>query len=142
MIRYALRCKQNHDFESWFQSSDAFDKLSSRGLVVCTHCGSSDVAKAIMAPSVTAGPPASAPKPEGSPSASALEKKLRALRKDVEENYAYVGDDFVRQARDMHLGDAPARPIWGEATPDEARALLEDGAPVAPLPVRPKQKSN
>lgn len=74
--------------------------------------------------------------------ASALEEKLAALRRHVEETSDYVGTDFATEARAIHLGEAPERPIWGEARPDEARALVEEGVPVAPLPFMGKARAN
>jgi len=176
MIRYALKCAEGHGFESWFQSAEAYDKLLSAGLVACTHCGSVEVDKALMAPRLrpsreadapqtdaggtaseaTAGGPSApaphAPKaPPHGPSqqaaslsapASELEAAITALKKQVEANSDYVGKDFVKQARDMHLGDAPARSIHGEAKPEEARALIEEGVPVLPLPFAPTRKIN
>lgn len=158
MIRYALRCPDDHRFESWFQSADAFDKLLSRGLVACTACGRTDVEKAIMAPRVAAKgnravateAAAETPAPEAAAPAGAvdadkakiLHKMLSEMRAHVEKNATYVGGSFAREAREQHLGDAPERPIWGETSPDEAKSLLEDGVPVAPLPFMPRQKTN
>ena len=70
------------------------------------------------------------------------EKAVKALKEHVEKNSDYVGKDFARQARDMHVGDAPERPIWGEAKPDEAKKLIDDGINVAPLPFVPSRKTN
>ena len=138
MIRYALRCDKGHDFDGWFRSAEGFDALSAAGRVGCSVCGSAAVAKALMAPAV---PPRAAP--EGSPlapSASKLEEALRELRRHVEENSDYVGDSFVTTARAMHEGKVPDRSIHGEASPDDARKLIEDGIPIAPLPFRATRK--
>ena len=139
MIQYSLRCAEGHRFDSWFQSADTFDKVHAAGHLACVVCGSDEVEKALMAPRVNAGteaqPPLSAPK---TPAEQALER----LRRHVEESSDYVGKSFVREARAMHLGEVPERPIWGEARGDEARALIEDGIPVAPLPFTPTRKSN
>lgn len=138
MIRYALRCDKGHDFDGWFRSAEGFDALSAGGQVGCSVCGSTAVAKALMAPAV----PARAA-PEGSPlgpPASTLEEALRELRRHVEENSDYVGDSFVTTARAMHEGEIPERSIHGEASAGDARKLIEDGIPVAPLPFRAARK--
>lgn len=146
MIRYTLKCSSDHRFESWFASAEAFDKLHGAGLVACPDCGGSDVAKTLMAPGVrtaraeTGTPPAAAPALRSDP--SPLEQKLVALRKHVEATSDYVGVQFATEARRMHDGEIPHRPIYGEAKPKEARQLIEDGVPVAPLPFLPSRKSN
>lgn len=138
MIRYALRCDSDHGFESWFGSAEAYDRLRSVGQVSCPDCGSTAVEKALMAPNVAAArdpAPLSAP---ADPRAAALAE----LRRRIEENSEYVGMQFAAEARRMHEGDAPERAIYGEARPDEARRLIEDGIPVAPLPFLPKARAN
>ncbi|MCK0149397.1 DUF1178 family protein [Marivita sp. S6314] len=144
MIQFTLKCDKDHRFDSWFQSSDAFDKLLSAGMVTCAVCGSSDVAKAMMAPRVsTKDSDAPVPaKPKLSEPASPAEQALAELKKHVEKNSDYVGKNFASEARAIHSGDAPERPIWGEARGDEAKKLIEDGVPVAPLPFTPTRKSN
>lgn len=162
MIRYALKCAEGHGFESWFQSAEAYEKLLGTGMVACTHCGSTKVEKALMAPRVRPGrKAASAPASETSPDtvpaapkqvaptptslstpSNELEAAISALKKQVEANSDYVGKDFVKQAREMHLGDAPTRSIHGEAKPEEAKALIEEGVPVLPLPFAPTRKTN
>jgi hypothetical protein len=147
MIRYALKCANGHSFESWFQSADAYEALSARGMVSCAICGGTEVAKALMAPRVSAAdeaPPPPEPAPERPLSAPAhpAEQMLRALRDHLQKNSTYVGARFTQEARAMHLGDADARAIHGEATPAEARALIEEGVPIAPLPILPPDKTN
>ncbi|MEY4984726.1 MAG: hypothetical protein RIR62_2992 [Pseudomonadota bacterium] len=151
MIRYALKCADDHAFESWFQSAAAFDALQAQGHVTCPLCGSARVEKALMAPAVRPAPadaPAKAPAPAqgGRPNltapATAVEEALAALRRQVEENSEYVGMNFAAEARRIHDGDAPERSIYGEARPDEARKLIEDGVPVTPLPFLPPRKAN
>ena len=143
MIRYNLKCDQDHGFESWFQSADSFDDLSSKGLVECPTCGSKAITKSLMAPKVQGtkkskkvDPPVSGEK-EKSP-----ETALAELRKQVEENSEYVGMNFASEARAIHSGDSPERAIYGEARPAEAKSLIEDGVPVTPLPFAPKRKMN
>lgn len=133
MIRYALRCKDGHAFESWFASADAFDGLAERGLLSCAVCGSAEVSKALMAPKVAgAGAP---------PDRAEVEKKLAALRQKVEAEATYVGPRFAAEARAIHEA-GQEKPIYGEANAAEAKALIEDGIPVAPLPFLPKAKVN
>jgi len=140
MIRYTLRCDKDHEFDSWFQSSDAFDRLAGAGQVACVHCGSDKVTKAPMAPAVAHGE-AGAERPLARP-ASEVEAALAAMRRQVEEHSEYVGMEFVSEARRIHEGDAPERSIYGEARMDEARRLIEDGVPVAPLPFVPNRKAH
>jgi len=143
MIRYALRCPKDHDFESWFQSADAYDALRGAGHVSCPVCGATEVEKSLMAPAVRparrAGEPA---KPTLSQPQNDVEAALAELRRQVEANSEYVGVNFVAEARRMHEGEIDQRSIYGEAKPEEARALLEDGVPVAPLPFMPPRKAN
>ncbi|WP_170351392.1 MULTISPECIES: DUF1178 family protein [Ruegeria] len=151
MIQYALKCSNGHTFDSWFQSAAAYDKLASTGMVTCAVCGCADVEKAIMTPRVRPAREAVAktiaPMPEAetidvAAPAPDIEKVLAELRRKVEENSDYVGKDFASEARKIHLGDAPERAIYGEAKPDEAQALIDDGVPVAPLPFVPSRKTN
>lgn len=134
MIRYALRCDQGHDFDGWFRSSEAFETTRAAGHVACTQCGSARVEKSLMAPAVAAKQP--------KPAVNPVEAALHALRRQVEANSDYVGLKFADEARAMHEGRLPARAIHGEARPEEARKLIEDGVPVAPLPFIPRQKAN
>jgi len=134
MIRFHLKCDENHEFESWFQSGDAFDKHVAAGMVNCTSCGSAKVSKSIMAPAVSTSSDIIAPKP--------TENAIAALRDKVEANSDYVGKGFAREARDMHDGVAPERPIYGEANLQDAKKLVDDGIPVVPLPFMPRKKTN
>jgi hypothetical protein len=164
MIRYALRCERGHTFESWFQDSSAFDAQVKRKLVSCPACDSVKIEKAIMAPRVVAKKgrqraepapvpttPAPAPAPAESPAATptpllmAQERELRAklkeLRDHIVKNADNVGERFPNEARKMHYGDIEHRPIYGEASPDEARALIDEGVEVSPLPVLPDDRN-
>lgn len=144
MIRYALKCGEGHSFESWFQSADAFDALAERGLLACAICGAADVSKAMMAPRVSVDDVAKAPtddRPLSTP-AHPAEAALRAMREHVEKTSTYVGGNFAREARAMHVGDVPEKPIYGQAGPEEAKALIEDGVPILPLPGVPGDKAN
>ncbi|WP_457646433.1 DUF1178 family protein [Profundibacter sp.] len=145
MIRYSLKCENDHRFESWFQSGPAFDKLYAAKMVACPTCASTSVEKAIMAPRVrTARKAAQAPQPDTplTTPQNDTERAIAELKSQVEANSEYVGMEFATQARAIHDGDAPERPIYGEAAPEEAKKLLEDGVPVAPLPFIPGRKTN
>lgn len=144
MIKYSLKCDAGHTFESWFASAAAYDGLRAAGHLACLECGSSRVDKAIMAPRVSTADTARDDRPADVPQVSQqdMETAIAKMRAEVEKNATYVGDDFAREARDMHLGDVPDRPIWGEANLQDAKALIEDGVPVAPLPFVPTRKVN
>lgn len=137
MISYTLKCAQGHEFDSWFGSAADFDALSQGGHLSCAVCGSTSVEKSLMAPRVSTPKPA--PRSLSAP-ADEKETALADLRRKVEETSDYVGTDFATQARAMHEGTAPERPIYGEAKLDQAKALVEDGVPVLPLPFAPKRK--
>ena len=133
MIRFRLTCDNDHGFESWFASNAAYDGLKAAGQLECPVCGSRKMDKALMAPAVASTPAAPAPP---------TPETLAAWRRHVEETSDYVGLEFVAEARAIHEGTAPERPIWGEARLDEARKLLDDGVPVAPLPFVPRSRTN
>lgn len=137
MIQFSLKCADDHRFDSWFKSSETFEKLLSAGMVSCTTCGSTDVQKALMAPKVR-----DSKKKSPSLTPDEQERALAALKKQVEQNSEYVGMNFAKEARDIHEGASPERAIYGEAKPEEAKKLIEDGVPVAPLPFVPGRKTN
>ena len=156
MIRYTLRCEKDHAFESWFQSSSAYDSQVKRKLVTCPACGSAKVEKAMMAPRIVgkkgrekaAPAPAAETVPAVSESTSlmmAQERELRAKLKELRDHIVKtadnVGERFPNEARKMHYGDIEHRPIYGEASPEEARALIEEGVEVSPLPVLPEDRN-
>ena len=156
MIRYALICNRKHDFEAWFNSSADYDKQAKRGLVTCPVCNSAKIEKTIMAPRVSGAKkrgaaPAqqpSAPAPEVpapvamvSPQERELRKKLRELREHLVKNADYVGQKFPEEARKMHYGETEHRSIYGEASPDQAKELHEEGIEFHPLPVLPDERN-
>jgi hypothetical protein len=142
MIRYALKCAKDHAFESWFQSAAAYDALTKGGRLSCPVCGSDQVEKSLMAPAVRAPRGEAMPERPLEAPGSEVEAALAELRRQIEQNSDYVGLNFAAEARRIHAGDVPVRAIYGEARPDEARALIEDGVPVAPLPFIPGRKTN
>ena len=157
MIRYNLRCDASHAFESWFQSSSAYESQEKRNLVSCPACGSTKIERAIMAPQIVSkkkdrtgpapGAAASteAAAPSSTPLVMAQERELRAklkeLRDHIVKNADNVGERFPNEARKMHYGDIEHRPIYGEASPEEARSLLDEGVEVSPLPVLPDDRN-
>jgi hypothetical protein len=162
MIRYALRCERDHQFESWFQDSAAYDQQVRRKLVSCPVCDSVRIEKAIMAPGIVskkgreraepveqaAAPAKPAPAPvahEATPLVMAQELELRAklkeLRDHIVKNADNVGDRFPNEARKMHYGEIEHRPIYGEASPEEAKSLIDEGVEVSPLPVLPEDRN-
>jgi hypothetical protein len=154
MIVFTLRCRDGHEFETWFRDSAAYERQARRGLVTCPDCGSTEVEKAVMAPRLGRStksdpapreiPPATVPetpvdsptpaKPERPPTPGEFRRALQVLRKYVETNCENVGKGFADEARRIHKGEAKARGIYGDATPAEAEKLAEDGIEVAAIP--------
>ena len=136
MIKYALKCANDHAFESWFRDSAAFDALKAAGQVSCAVCGDAAVQKMLMAPSVTGTKQKGEVEDKAplSKPATPAETALKMLRDHLQKNSDYVGREFATEARRIHEGEADERSIWGEATADDARALNEDGIKVAPIP--------
>jgi hypothetical protein len=162
VIRYSLVCERRHAFESWFASSAAYDKQVKRSLVTCPVCNSAKVEKAIMAPQVagakkrgdepappqmpepsapTPAPTAPAPVAMMSPQERELRGKLKELREHLTKNADYVGRKFPEEARKMHYGEIEHRSIYGEASPDQAKELHEEGIEFHPLPVLPDERN-
>ncbi len=140
MIVFDLRCGNGHVFEAWFGSSAAYEEQRAGGLVACPLCGSGEVDKAVMAPNVGAkgNQRAAAPvKPDEPPTPAAVKAALAAMaaaQARALEKSQWVGTAFADKARAMHVGDAPEAPIHGQASLAEAKALAEEGVPIAPLP--------
>ena len=141
MILYQLRCDKNHEFEAWFKGSAGFEAQNRKGEVECPFCGTTKIAKAPMAPNVVGS--RGEAEPERSLGtrelATQVVEAVRKLRRHVEDNCDYVGDAFPEEARRIHHGEKEARGIYGEATPDEARALDEEGIEVFRLPGFPRR---
>ena len=145
MLRFNLCCENGHHFFSWFASNETFDRLQAAQRIECTVCGVQKVEKALMAPSVSKGrekPVASGTRPGAMDIEAEVRRRITAYRRHVEETSDYVGVNFADEARAMHIGEAPERPIYGEARIDEAKALVAEGIPVAPLPPLPKPQTN
>lgn len=160
MIRFTLNCDHDHSFEGWFRNNDDFDMQSQRNLVECPVCGSAKVGKALMAPAVSTGrakdarkqKPQAQPQPvdddsqevvtlaQGSAQRDAM-KQLRELTLKMRSSSEYVGDRFADEARAIHDGDKAQRNIYGEATVEEARSLMDDGIDFMPIPVFPEDQN-
>ena len=144
MIRYDLICDKGHEFDGWFRDSATYDKQARRGFVACSVCGSSKVEKQLMAPGIPAKSNRKDEVPQKmvagpvDPRVAMMMKMMREMRQQVEENADYVGDKFAEEARKIHFAEAEARGIYGEATADEATALIEEGIEVFPLPRLPE----
>ena len=142
MIRYALLCEKEHEFDGWFRSSSDFDEQVAAGEVTCPACGNAKVRKGLMAPNVAGTKKSATIDLSKAEAAQKMVAMMTALRKHVEENCDYVGDQFAETARRIHYGEEEHREIYGEATLDEARELIEEGVEVAPLPVVPPRQAN
>jgi hypothetical protein len=156
MIRYALVCDRKHTFDIWFKDSVDYDKQRKRGLVACPSCDSKTVEKALMAPSLGRSTkkkarPAAPVQPDGpapetspvvmSPQESELRAKLKELREHLTKNADNVGTKFPEEARKMHYGEIEHRSIYGEATPQDAKELHEEGIEFHPLPILPDERN-
>ncbi len=129
MIRYDLRCEHGDEFDAWFGSIADYDAQAEKGLIQCPHCGSTHVEKAPMAPAVR-----TSRKKEAQKERAVAMAMAQKVREHIKDNFDYVGDKFADEARKMHAGESEERAIWGEATPEEARELEEEGIPASPLP--------
>jgi hypothetical protein len=168
MIHYQLQCGDAHAFDGWFRDSAAFDDQARRGLLECPVCGERNVTRAMMAPALArkgrgklrtetvveaaapeaASPPASPPSPQpgqmavsGEQMPAQLRAALQRMRREIERTSEYVGPAFATEARRIHEGESEARSIYGEATPEEAEALADDGVAVSRIPWLPRADS-
>ena len=148
MIKFSLACDKGHGFESWFPDGAAYEKQARRGLIACPQCGSTAVAKAIMAPALVGT--ARRARGEGEPSAPvpvaliderqrALRETMRELKREIEARTDDVGAKFPEVARAIHAGDTPERAIRGQASRAEIKALLDEGVDVLPMPFVPDE---
>jgi len=141
VIRFSLHCDKDHEFEAWFSSSADFDGQSERGLVECPVCGSRQIGKSLMAPAVAVSRDAPAAKLAMDPEKREMMRKLRDIVQAVKQNSEDVGDRFADEARKIHHGETEARGIIGKASNDDAKALIEEGIEIAPLPEFPEDLS-
>ena len=140
MIVYDLKCRKDHVFEAWFRDSAAFDAQAEAGDVRCPVCGSKKVEKALMAPNLARGKAETGVSVEAEKAAE-QRHALVELRRQVEENCDYVGDRFPEEARKIHYGETDPRGIYGESTPEEAKALDEEGVKVQRIPWLPPENA-
>ena len=142
MIHYDLICDKGHAFDGWFRNSAAYDEQVGRGFVICSQCGSAKVEKQLMAPGIPVKSNRKADQKmvaaPADPRLAELMTMMREMRRHVEENAEYVGDRFAEEARKIHYEESDARGIYGQTTPDEAKALIEEGIAVHPLPRLPE----
>ena len=139
MIRFTLSCDGDHQFEVWFGSNADFETQQKRGLVDCPVCGSHQVGKALMAPAVSTGRKQEKVALAMNSEKRAVMEQFKALAEKMRENADYVGDRFAEEARKIHFGETDPRGIYGEATAEEARSLIEDGVGFMPIPVFPDE---
>lgn len=131
MILFRLRCANDHHFEGWFRDNAGFDAQAAAGEISCPECGDCKVEKAIMAPRLNRAHGSALDAPD---IAKHMRQALGELRRKVEESCDYVGEKFPEEARRIHYGETDPRPIYGEATPEEARELTEEGVEVGMIP--------
>ncbi|MFO1046762.1 MAG: DUF1178 family protein [Geminicoccaceae bacterium] len=149
MICFSLNCANGHNFEGWFRDGATYERQAHDGDVSCPTCGDRAVRKALMAPAVvrsasrevTPSPPAAAPVP--TPPADQVKAAfavamLRQLRAHVEANFENVGDRFPEEVRRIHYGETEEREIYGQASLEDAKELVEEGIPIRPLPDVPE----
>lgn len=141
MIQYSLICDGDHKFDAWFRNADAYEDQHKKGIVTCPSCGSGKISKALMAPAVSRKSSEKVAMSIGHPQQAELRAAMKALRDKVTAEADYVGDKFADEARKIHDNETEARGIYGEATREEAAALLEDGIDVIPLPVMPEDRN-
>ncbi len=144
MIKYSLVCAHSHEFEAWFSKSSDFDEQASKGFIECPICGSVEVVKAIMAPNVATSRKKEETAHQQEKAMKMVNEVAAKIRREIEKNCEYVGGKFADEARAIHYGEKVERAIYGEATPREAAALIDEGVQVAPLPeiLSPKTKKS
>ena len=141
MIKFDLKCINNHIFEASFEDSSSFENQRKKKLIQCPYCNNSNISKSIMAPNITS-------KSNNSKKLKRSQEKIYAnynlqvekLKKEIEKNYTYVGNKFPEEARKIHYGEKEDKPIYGEATEKESKDLIEEGIPLVRLPFEKKQK--
>ncbi|MDA0997070.1 MAG: DUF1178 family protein [Proteobacteria bacterium] len=143
MIKYTVRCADGHDFDGWYKDSATYERLAGRAGIECPLCGSTDVARAPMAPRIakSRGDGGAVAQAHAQEVAERILEAVQEMRKSVEANCDYVGPEFADEARRIHYGEADERGIYGEATNDEARELDEEGIEVHRLPTPPRRNS-
>ena len=141
MIKYNLKCKNKHEFESWFSDSKEFEKLKSKKTIECTFCGTKNVQKSIMSPSIV-----SKYQKEKNTQSSRYLKKIRRdllkMRNFIEKNFNYVGDNLPQEVRNIYYDKSKNKNIYGKATFEEAEELREEGIELTTIPWIDNKKEN
>ena len=141
MIKFDLKCDNNHIFEVSFDDSDSFEKQRKKKLIDCPYCGSNKVFKSVMAPNVASKSNSNTKQKRNQEKVFAnYNQHLKKLKEEVEKNCTYVGKKFPEEARKIHYGEKEDKPIYGEATEKESKDLIEEGIPLLRLPFEKKQK--
>ncbi len=133
MIKYNLKCKNSHEFESWFSNSKEFEKLSAKKMIECMYCKSKEVKKSIMSPLVL-NKDEKIKKDKSLKDFKKVQKELIKIRKFVEKNFENVGKDFAREIRNVYYDNRKNKNIYGNATPEETEELKEEGIEVTSIP--------
>lgn len=141
MIRFSLVCSNGHGFDGWFRDGADYDRLAAASLNECPHCGSHDVSKALMAPTVRGSKGKETVALGMGDDQRKVLAELKAMSDKMRAGSEYVGPRFAEDARKIHYGEAEARGIYGEATHEDAKSLTEEGVPVMPLPVFPDDQN-
>ena len=141
MIKYNLKCKNKHEFESWFADSNEFERLKSNKIIECTFCGTKLIEKSIMSPNILS-------KDEKSQN-SVRSKNFKKIREDlikmrnfVEKNFEYVGENFPSEVRNVYYDKKKNKNIYGKATPEETEELKEEGIELTSIPWIDNKKDN
>ncbi len=143
MIVYSLLCAEAHEFEAWFRNSAAFDEQAAAGAIACPICGDTHIRKALMAPAIRPSSKAAvkpveeaiaAPTPQEADQQAAAMQLLREMRRKIESDCDYVGENFAEEARKIHYGEVEAHGIYGESTDADREALAEEGIEVGRIP--------
>ena len=133
MIKYNLKCKNNHEFESWFSSSSEFDKLKKKNLLECIYCNSKNISKSIMAPSISVVK-GKRVEIKNVNKLKHEKNKLIKIRQFIEKNFEYVGKDFSKKVREIYYDKASKKTIYGTTTPEEREGLAEEGIDLLSVP--------
>ena len=133
MIKYNLKCKNNHEFESWFSDSIEFEKLSIKKMIECTFCGTRLIKKSIMSPSVLTNEEKISKK-KSLKKILKMKEDLLKMRNFVEKNFENVGKDFPREVRNIYYDKRKNKNIYGHATDEETEALKDEGIELTTIP--------
>ena len=133
MIKYNLKCKHKHEFESWFLDSKEFEKLKSKKMIECIFCKTKSIEKSIMAPSVLSQEQKQKDQ-KSTKYVKKIQKDLLKIRNFVEKNFEYVGNNFPREVRNVCYDKRKNKNIYGKATPEETRELEEEGIELTAIP--------